>query len=308
MDADDRALLVASLDATLSGDADAAGNDAALDGLGWVDMLVAEPLDAVAEVFSALGRHAADSSVLDDVVGTAFGLAPGATIVHPAWGHTTPPDPGDGSRRGVAGSRIGAAEVLHVLGTEGIAVVDAAAAEVMPTSPDGRLHPIAVDDSDTDVIGHSEAAFADAVTAARRAIAHQLHGLAVAMLELARQHALDRIQFGRPIGSFQAVRHKLAETLVAIEGAAAALTAADETGDPILVDLARVLAGRAAADAGRHGQQVLAGIGFTRDHDFHRFLFAAIELDGLYGTTAAITKQLGHRLIADRAVPRTVEL
>ena len=45
-----------------------------------------------------------------------------------------------------------------------------------------------------------------------------------AMLALARQHALDRVQFGRPIASFQAVRHRLAETLVAIEGAEATLS------------------------------------------------------------------------------------
>ena len=44
------------------------------------------------------------------------------------------------------------------------------------------------------------------------------------MLALARQHALDRVQFGRPIASFQAVRHRLAETLVAIEGAEATLS------------------------------------------------------------------------------------
>ena len=49
-------------------------------------------------------------------------------------------------------------------------------------------------------------------------------GSARAMLALARQHALDRVQFGRPIASFQAVRHRLAETLVAIEGAEATLS------------------------------------------------------------------------------------
>jgi hypothetical protein len=43
-----------------------------------------------------------------------------------------------------------------------------------------------------------------------------------AMLALARSHALDRVQFGRPLAGFQAVRHRLAETLVALEGASAA--------------------------------------------------------------------------------------
>ena len=52
-----------------------------------------------------------------------------------------------------------------------------------------------------------------------------------AMLALARQHALDRVQFGRPVASFQAVRHRLAETLVAIEGAEATLSAATDNLD-----------------------------------------------------------------------------
>ena len=50
-----------------------------------------------------------------------------------------------------------------------------------------------------------------------------LVGAGRAMLSLARQHALDRVQFGRPVASFQAIRHRLAETLVAIEGAEATL-------------------------------------------------------------------------------------
>ena len=46
------------------------------------------------------------------------------------------------------------------------------------------------------------------------------------MLELAREHAVERVQFGQPIGRFQAVRHRLADTLVVIETAAAMLDAA----------------------------------------------------------------------------------
>ena len=56
--------------------------------------------------------------------------------------------------------------------------------------------------------------------------AHELVGASRTMLELAREHALERVQFGRPISSFQAVRHRLAETLVAIETADAVLAAA----------------------------------------------------------------------------------
>ena len=73
---------------------------------------------------------------------------------------------------------------------------------------------------------------------ARRAVGWWLVGSARAMLTLARQHALDRVQFGKPIASFQAVRHRLAETLVAIEGAEATLGLPGTSGSPMELPLA----------------------------------------------------------------------
>ena len=61
----------------------------------------------------------------------------------------------------------------------------------------------------------------------RKALGWWLVGASRAMLALARQHALDRVQFGRPVASFQAIRHRLADTLVAIEGAEATLHGED---------------------------------------------------------------------------------
>ena len=152
------------------------------------------------------------------------------------------------------------------------------------------------------------AAARGATRAARHALGHQFQGIAAAMLELARDHALERTQFGRPIGSFQAVRHKLAETLVAVESGAAAMRAADEDPSDLLVDLGRAAAGRSARIAARHCQQVLAGIGFTEEHDFHRFLFRSIELEGLYGDTSCITAALGTKLLDSGKVPRLIQL
>ena len=87
------------------------------------------------------------------------------------------------------------------------------------------------------------------------------------MLALARQHALDRVQFGKPIASFQAVRHRLAETLVAIEGAEATLSLPGTDNPDLTALLAKAAAGKAALTAARHCQQVLGGIGFTAEHD-----------------------------------------
>ena len=70
------------------------------------------------------------------------------------------------------------------------------------------------------------------------------------------------------------MRHRLAETLVAIEAADAVLDAAWEDGVAGTAAVAKALAGRGARTASRHCQQVLAGIGFTTEHEFHRYAAA----------------------------------
>jgi alkylation response protein AidB-like acyl-CoA dehydrogenase len=141
------------------------------------------------------------------------------------------------------------------------------------------------------------------------------------MLALARSHALDRVQFGRPLASFQAVRHRLAETLVALEGAEAALAAADALagasaagglagagGDELAALLAKAAAGQAALTAARHCQQVLGGIGFTAEHGLNRHVRRALVLDGLLGSARELTREAGARLVAERSAPRLVDL
>jgi alkylation response protein AidB-like acyl-CoA dehydrogenase len=144
----------------------------------------------------------------------------------------------------------------------------------------------------------------------RLALGHQLVGAGRTMLELARLHALERIQFGRPIASFQAVRHRLAESLVALDAAAALLAAAwdEPEPDPDLAAMAKALAGRSARTVARHCQQVLAGIGFTTEHDFHRFVRRTIVLDQLLGAGTELTRRLGAEVLATGSLPASPPL
>lgn len=143
------------------------------------------------------------------------------------------------------------------------------------------------------------------LAAGRRALGWWLVGASRAMLSLARQHALDRIQFGRPVASFQAIRHRLAETLVAIEGAEATLqAAADDLGSL----LAKAAAGQAALIASKHCQQVLGGIGFTAEHDLHRHVRRVLVLDGLLGSARELTTEAGAELRRRGLAPRLVDL
>ena len=116
------------------------------------------------------------------------------------------------------------------------------------------------------------------------------------------------LQFGRPVASFQAIRHRLAETLVALEGAEATLVAAAVAPDDLSFLLAKAAAGQAALTAARHCQQVLGGIGFTAEHALQRHVKRALVLDGLLGSSRELTREAGAALHAKGFAPRLVQL
>ena len=110
-----------------------------------------------------------------------------------------------------------------------------------------------------------------------------LLGTARKLIDLARDHALEREQFGTQIGSFQAIKHQLATALVKTEFAAPAVyraswsVATDSTGRSTHVAMARTLAGKAAHLAARTALQVHGAIGYTEEHDLHLWLRRALN-------------------------------
>jgi alkylation response protein AidB-like acyl-CoA dehydrogenase len=119
-------------------------------------------------------------------------------------------------------------------------------------------------------------------------------GMAQECVERATGYALEREQFGRPIGSFQAVKHLLADLAVRAEVARAAVDAAactlddPETGDARrAVSGAKLLAGEAALGNAKGALQVYGGMGFTWEVDVHLYLKRAWVLNTVFGTPAA---------------------
>jgi len=108
--------------------------------------------------------------------------------------------------------------------------------------------------------------------------AAQLVGLSRAMLATTVAYVAERRQFGVPIGSFQAVKHQLADALLAVEFAApavaraAATTAAGESTRTRDVSMAKALASDAAGRTGRAALQCHGAIGYTVEHDLHLYL------------------------------------
>jgi hypothetical protein len=291
--------------------------DAALDELGWPDALTVYRRSAVSLLFEHQGAACATSSALARVVADAAGIDDGVALALPALGGWQRPGRVDGAVLHVAGLALGSnttgAVTVAVPTDDGmLATVDIDQLALRPVAGlDPMLGIVAVTgdlERATTRPNPLRAAWEDAVATGQLAVGHELVGASRAMLELARTHALEREQFGRPIAGFQAVRHRLAESLVAIEAAAAALDGAWLEPSPFTAAMAKAVAGRSARTVARHCQQVLAGIGFTTEHPLHTYVRRVIVLDHLLGSSRALTARLGEQLISTREMPALLAL
>lgn len=122
------------------------------------------------------------------------------------------------------------------------------------------------------------------------ACAAQLVGVCEQLIEMAVAYASQRKQFGRPIGSFQAVKHQLANAKVKLEYArplvyrAAYSVARSDARRALHVSMAKSEAGEAAAFAARTALQVHGAIGYTFEQDLHIWMRRAWSLDLAWGT------------------------
>ncbi|MGH3967259.1 MAG: acyl-CoA dehydrogenase family protein, partial [Mycobacterium sp.] len=125
------------------------------------------------------------------------------------------------------------------------------------------------------------------------ATAAQLVGAAEALRDAAVDYAKQRTQFGRVIGSYQAIKHKLADVHIAVELArpliyAAALSLANRSPDTARdVSAAKAAASDAAVLAARSALQTHGAIGFTAEHDLSLWLLRVQALRPAWGDPAA---------------------
>ncbi|HEX3707095.1 MAG TPA: acyl-CoA dehydrogenase [Mycobacteriales bacterium] len=124
------------------------------------------------------------------------------------------------------------------------------------------------------------------------AVAAEQLGGAAKCLEMAVEYARTREQFGRPIGSFQAIKHKCADLLMEIEAARSALLFAARSADSdseetsIAASTAKVWCSRAFTRAAKENIQIHGGIGYTWEHDAHLYLRRAKTSEMLFGSPA----------------------
>jgi hypothetical protein len=303
---------VSLLNEALADLVDARSDDlpAALAEFGWAELLAAEPAVAVGTLFRLQGAKLTAATLLDAVLAAEFAGGPDRVVL------PMPP------RVRSFAAREGRVQV------EGLLTAPVTAGTVALATDFGVFAvPIADLDQRTDpgldphrawtrVSGEvaleehiaDEGAWSRAVAAGRRALAAELLGIAERMLILAVEHTTTRVVFGRKLAGFQVVRHKLADVRVAGEIAELALTAAFADADPLAAALAKAHAVRYVRTAREHVQQLLGGMGFSWEHEFHWYLRRALLLEPLLGGTAALRGEVGARLVEERRLPDLVPL
>jgi alkylation response protein AidB-like acyl-CoA dehydrogenase len=123
-------------------------------------------------------------------------------------------------------------------------------------------------------------------------------GLTDRALEFTVEYAKDRVAFGRPIGSFQALKHRFADHLMWLEAAkaitdhAARAVQQDDVDAGVATSIAKSHVGGSATEIVRDCVQMHGGIGLTWEHDLHLYLRRAVSNEQLWGTPAAHHERL----------------
>jgi alkylation response protein AidB-like acyl-CoA dehydrogenase len=176
--------------------------------------------------------------------------------------------------------------------------------------PSQRLFEVRFTASAASCVARGDAARALLAAALDRgalASAAQLVGAADRLIELAVGYASQRKQFGRPIGSFQAVKHLLANAKVRLEYArplvyrAAWSVARNDPRRALHTAMAKAEAGEAAALAARSALQVHGAIGYTWEQDLHLWMRRAWSLDLAWGSRAFHRARIGAAVLAPGA-------
>jgi alkylation response protein AidB-like acyl-CoA dehydrogenase len=293
--------------ATREGVAADAGTWESLAGMGVLGMLGADSGFGVVEaavVFEELGAFLASGPLLWTTLCASHvdGAADGSVRV-------TGVELGDRGEGPVVVPHGAESELLLVLRGDRAELCPMAELDGRPGTPMDPLTPMTVLAAAPTGVVVAEGDAVDALRLHGRILASaMLVGGSQAVLEVAREYALGREQFGAPIGSFQAIKHMLADMYVRVEMAraatyaAVALAAGLGDGDADLAaSIAKHLAGEACTTNSRVAVQVLGGMGFTWDMLPHYFLKRGFVLDRAFGTSSAHAARLGAAVGAEVA-------
>jgi Acyl-CoA dehydrogenase, C-terminal domain len=328
MDADTLEMLQTSLAHVLTEDGGASLADR-LDALGWDEVLADDAPTALRVLFEIKGETLSSSDALGPVLAGAMAevldddsVVDGAVVVLPASLHP------NRLSSTLDGDRVVADGVVLESPDDGATMVVPVAGQgssgprLALVGPEARwsFQPLPATDpslgltrASTTVEGSNvrwvdddvaAAAWEAASARARWTLAAELAAIGRHVVDHAVAYTRDRKQYGRPIGSFQAVQHRLASAHVTVAGASALVAEASASGSPWAALVAKAVAGQAAEAACTQAQQAYGAIGFTWEHDFHRYLRRTYVLDWLFGDWRTLEREIGRHLLETQTVPR----
>ena len=150
--------------------------------------------------------------------------------------------------------------------------------------------------------GEGWAALSKTLDQAAACLANEMVGGAQQVLDMSVEYAKVRVQFGRPIGSFQAIKHKCADMLLEVESGKsaayyAAWAAAEDNDElPVAASLAKAYCSDAYFHAAAENIQIHGGIGFTWEHDAHLYFKRAKSSEILFGDATYHRELLAQRI------------
>jgi alkylation response protein AidB-like acyl-CoA dehydrogenase len=272
----------------------------------------------LALVAQELGASLASVPFVDSAAaGLVVDVSPGASAaccLSEVGRRFTPSDPAaryDGAR--LSGEKCGVSFAAHVdvlavpaAGPDGlvVALVPPAAAELeAEESLDPTLEQATVRFDRVEVTAGAAVADVPRLAAVAGVLAAaDAVGAATTALALACDYAAQRRQFGHTIGSFQAIRHLLADMHVKVESSRSSVLYAsaalhERTPDSMrTASIAKAYAARATHEVAHGALQVLGGIAFTQEHPMHRYLRRIAVRGGQFGTAREHEVELGHSL------------
>lgn len=286
-------------------------------------VLGGEPLVQLAVLSGAL---LADAPAGAERSRLAAGITDGSLIVSPAW-QALDGTPADLSAT-IQGDQIRLAGKAHLVsaastatdflvrathGAEAVLIsvpASGVAVAQRPTVDGAMLASVTLDTTvpAANILARGErvaALFDRAVELARLALAAELAGLASRALELTVDYTKQRVQFGKPIASFQALQHRMVDmwgeaefACCAVVNAAEALTEAPDRAASLAVLAAKARAGDAATSVTRKAIQLYGAMGFTDECDIGLYMKRAVALNATLGNPEALRL---HFLALERA-------
>ena len=277
--------------------------------LGWSDVVDQDEPTALQLLFTIKGETVSSADALGPTLSshlatiTGDASLAGVTVALPS---PLGPSTGDGDAITVDAVVLSApADRIACFVDDRVAAVSTTGLAVAPLGgSDGALGLLRVSGTAIDVTWLDAGIATALIARARWLLAAELVGISRHIVAAAVEYTKQRVQYGKPIGVFQALQHRLASAHAMTVGAGHLVTEAGLDGDAWTAMVAKCMAGQTAEHACTQAQQCYGAIGFTWEHEFHHYLRRTYALDRLFGDWRTLEHEIGARLQAAGTVTR----